>query len=142
MRRFRVKKKIVRSRARDVTRSAHDVLILTQTKRCLGTPIAEHRGKENNALKDGDKPIANPNVVLREEFDDWAILFNPDTGRGFGLNPTGVCVWKLLDGGHTIDGLLVEIRRHADNLPKDARDHIGAFIDPLVTEGLAAGDAT
>jgi len=26
-----------------------------------------------------DKPIANPIVLLREEFDDWAILFNPDT---------------------------------------------------------------
>jgi hypothetical protein len=26
-----------------------------------------------------DKPIANPVVVLREKFDDWAILFNPDT---------------------------------------------------------------
>ena len=51
-----------------------------------------------------DKPIVNPYVQLREEFDDWAILFNPDTGRGFGLNPTGVYVWKLLDGAHTVDG--------------------------------------
>jgi hypothetical protein len=25
-------------------------------------------------------PIANPLIVLREEFDDWAILFDPDTG--------------------------------------------------------------
>ena len=23
-----------------------------------------------------DKPVANPVVVLREEFDDWAVLFN------------------------------------------------------------------
>ena len=45
-----------------------------------------------------DKPIANPLVVLREEFDDWAILFDPDTGNAFGLNPTGVYLWKLLDG--------------------------------------------
>ena len=27
-----------------------------------------------------DKPIANPLIVLREEFDDWAILFDPDSG--------------------------------------------------------------
>ena len=26
-----------------------------------------------------DKPIANPIIVFREEFDDWALLFNPDT---------------------------------------------------------------
>ncbi len=49
-------------------------------------------------MTDDHKPIVNPYVQLREEFDDWAILFNPDTGRGFGLNPTGVRVWKLLDG--------------------------------------------
>jgi hypothetical protein len=27
-----------------------------------------------------EKPKANPEIVLREEFDDWALLFNPDTG--------------------------------------------------------------
>jgi len=32
-----------------------------------------------------DKPIPNPFVVLREEFDDWAILFNPDNARAVGL---------------------------------------------------------
>ena len=52
-------------------------------------------------MKNGEKPIAAPFVLLREEFDDWAVLFNPDAAfgfGGFGLNPTGVSVWKLLDG--------------------------------------------
>ena len=31
-----------------------------------------------------DKPIANPLIVLREEFDDRAILFDPDTGKRHG----------------------------------------------------------
>lgn len=44
-----------------------------------------------------DKPVANPLIVLHEEFDDWAILFDPDRGNAFGLNPTGIFVWKLLD---------------------------------------------
>jgi SynChlorMet cassette protein ScmD len=87
-------------------------------------------------VKNDDKPIANPFVVLREEFDDWAVLFDPDTGRGFGLNPTGVYVWKLLDGERTIDGLLAETRRYDDSIPEEARDHIGAFVDALVGEGL------
>ena len=60
-------------------------------------------------MKNDEKPLADPYVVLREEFDDWAILFNCDTGRGFGLSPTGVYVWKLLDGEHTTDDLLKEI---------------------------------
>ncbi len=54
---------------------------------------------------------------MREEFDDWAILFNPDDGRGFGLSPTGVYLWKLLDGEHTIEALFDEFRNHAENVP-------------------------
>ena len=94
-------------------------------------------------MKNGDKPIANPHVVLREEFDDWAVLFNPDAGlgfAGFGLNPTGVYLWKLLDGEHTIDALLKEITHLAEGVPEAASDHIGAFIDALVAEGLAGFD--
>ena len=80
--------------------------------------------------------------MLREEFDDWAILFDPDTGRGFGLSPTGVCVWKSLDGEHTTVDLLKEIRSYADRVPEEALDHVGAFIDELAAEGLAGFGST
>jgi SynChlorMet cassette protein ScmD len=93
-------------------------------------------------MKNDEKPIANPFVVLREEFDDWAILFDPDTGNAFGLSPTGVYLWKCLDGKHSIDDLLEDIRDHADNVPEDASDHIGAFVDALVAKGLAGLDIT
>ncbi len=88
-------------------------------------------------MKNGEKPIANPYVVLREEFDDWAVLFNPDTGHGFGLSPTGVFVWKLLDGERTMEALLKEIRDHATDVPEAASDHIKAFVDQLAVQGLA-----
>jgi SynChlorMet cassette protein ScmD len=85
--------------------------------------------------------VKNPWLILwscsREEFDDWAVLFNPDTGRGFGLSPAGVYVWKLLDGEHTIDALFTEICHHAEDVPEGAEEHIGAFIEALVAEGLA-----
>jgi SynChlorMet cassette protein ScmD len=93
------------------------------------------------AVEKNDRPIANPVVVLREEFDDWAVLFNPDAAlgfAGFGLNPTGVQVWKLLNGERTIDELVHEMRRLHEGLPEEARDQIGAFVDALVTERLAA----
>jgi SynChlorMet cassette protein ScmD len=81
--------------------------------------------------------MANPFVVLREGFDDWAILFHPDIGHGFGLNPAGVHLWKLLDGWHTLDALLEEIRHCTERVPEDVRDHVVAFVDDLVAEGLA-----
>jgi SynChlorMet cassette protein ScmD len=84
-----------------------------------------------------DRPIANPLIVLREEFDDWAILFDPDTGNAFGLNPTGVFVWKLLDGAHTLADMLVRMRESAEDVPDDASDHVSEFVNDLVKRGLA-----
>jgi SynChlorMet cassette protein ScmD len=84
-----------------------------------------------------DKPIANPLVVLREEFDDWAILFDPDTGNAFGLNPTGVYLWKLLDGEHSLDDLLVRLRESADDVPDEVSDHVSEFVQELTNRGLA-----
>jgi SynChlorMet cassette protein ScmD len=80
--------------------------------------------------------IANPVVVLREEFDDWAILFDPDTGNAFGLNPTGVFVWKLLDGKHGVDDIVTRLRAEADDVPEDAGEHARQFIASLEQQGL------
>jgi len=94
-------------------------------------------GREGVYLKNGDKPVRNPYIVLREEFDDWAILFDCDTGRGFGLNPTGVFVWKLLDGEHSIDEMLEALRRDAEDVPEDAGEHVVAFVEELTRQALA-----
>ena len=84
-----------------------------------------------------DKPVANPLIVLREEFDDWAILFDPDTGNAFGLNPTGVYLWKLLDGEHSLDDMLVRLRESADDVPDEVSDHVSEFVEELTKRGLA-----
>jgi SynChlorMet cassette protein ScmD len=93
-------------------------------------------------VNNDEKPIANPFVVLREEFDDWAVLFDPDSGNAFGLSPTGVYLWKLLDGKHSIDDLLEDMRHHADNVPERISEDVGAFVDALAAQGLAGFDIT
>ncbi len=82
-------------------------------------------------------PIASPTVVLREEFDDWAILFDPDTADAFGLNPVSVFIWKRLDGQHTLEDVRREIRLTCKNVPDDVEKHIKEFIDDLIENGLA-----
>jgi SynChlorMet cassette protein ScmD len=82
-------------------------------------------------------PIANPEVVLREEFDDWAILFDPDTGDAFGLNPVSVFIWKRLDGSYTFDKLIDELKMECEDMPEDAPEHVTTFINELVERGLA-----
>ena len=84
-----------------------------------------------------DKPQANPLIVLREEFDDWAVLFDPDTGKAFGLNPVGVFIWQRLDGKHTIEDILSELHGFCHDIPGEAQKDIQDFINRLLKSGLA-----
>lgn len=88
-------------------------------------------------MPDTNKPVANPLVVLREEFDDWAVLFDPDTGNAFGLNPVGVFIWKSLDGQHSVEKILEDLRQNCADTPDDAEAHFKDFIQSLVEQGLA-----
>jgi SynChlorMet cassette protein ScmD len=84
-----------------------------------------------------DQPLAKSLVVLREEFDDWAVLFDPDTAFGFGINPIGVFIWKLLDGQHSVEDILKELYDHCESVPDEAEQHVRGFIQELVERGLA-----
>ncbi len=88
-------------------------------------------------MHDDGMPIANYNLVLREEFDDWAILFDPESGDGFGLNPVSVFVWKRLDGEHTQKQILDDIKQNFDDVPEEAEVHLKEFIQDLLNRGFA-----
>ena len=83
-----------------------------------------------------DKPIANPIVVLREEFDDWAVLFNPDTADAVGTNPVGVAVWKRLNGKRSIEDIVSEIKNSFEDTPDVAFKEITAFVNTLDEKGF------
>ena len=88
-------------------------------------------------VADDRRLVANPLVVLREEFDDWAVLFDPDTGEGYGLNPVSVFIWKRLDGRHTIAEIVAELREHCADAPDDAEEYVAAYVKDLLERGLA-----
>ncbi|HXX53889.1 MAG TPA: SynChlorMet cassette protein ScmD [Thermodesulfovibrionales bacterium] len=83
-----------------------------------------------------DRPVANPFVVLREEFDDWAVLFNPDTASAVGINPVGVMVWKLMDGKRSIDEIVSEVKTSFEDVPAGVFEEIGIFVDTLAEQGF------
>ncbi len=82
------------------------------------------------------QPFAKPSVVLREEFDDYALLYNPDKIEVFCLNPVGVFLWKRFDGNHSFEDLLTELRSSCNNVPEDAGEHLRAFIEDLAKREL------
>ncbi|MBW1860548.1 MAG: SynChlorMet cassette protein ScmD [Deltaproteobacteria bacterium] len=86
-------------------------------------------------MTDANTPIANPMLVLREEFDDWAVLFDPDTGDGFGLNPISVFIWKRLDGKHTIQDIMKEIQEDCEDVPENAEKEVNDFLQELIKRG-------
>jgi SynChlorMet cassette protein ScmD len=83
-----------------------------------------------------DRPIANPIVVLREEFDDWAVLFNPDTANAVGTNPVGVAVWKRMDGKRSIENIVSEIKNSFEDTPDAMYKEIAAFVNRLAEGGF------
>ena len=92
--------------------------------------------KKKGVKEEKDRPIVNPTVVLREEFDDWAILFNPDTAKAVGTNPVGVAVWKLMDGRYSIDEIIAEIKDQFADVPDAANKDVTAFVKDLAERGF------
>ncbi len=88
------------------------------------------------------RPVANSTVVLREEFDDWAILFDPDSGAGFGLNPVSVFIWKRLDGRHTPKQIFDDIKNNFEAVPEEAINHLEEFIQDLLRHGFVGYELT
>jgi SynChlorMet cassette protein ScmD len=86
-----------------------------------------------------DKIKSNPDIVLREEYDDWAVLFDPDSGKTCGVSPTGVFIWKQLDGSKTKDAILAALEAVCeDGLPATAATDYDKFIEQLLEAGLVA----
>lgn len=81
-------------------------------------------------------PVSDPLVVLREEFDDWAILFHPETAAAVGINPVGAAIWKLLDGRHAPDEIARAVRGQFSDVPDSVNDEVRAFIHQLEDQGF------
>ncbi len=83
------------------------------------------------------KLVANASIVFREESDSWALLYDPDTGEAFGLNPVGAMIWKHLDGWHGVDDLVGILRQELNAVPVDVRDQVEEFLDRIEKRALA-----
>jgi SynChlorMet cassette protein ScmD len=91
-------------------------------------------------------PIANPYVVLRKEFDDWAVLFNPETAEAVGVNEVGVAVWEMLDGEHDMEAIVRKVCHDFHDVSMTVDHELRAFVTDLEERGFvgveAVSDAT
>ncbi|RJQ60341.1 MAG: PqqD family peptide modification chaperone [Desulfobacteraceae bacterium] len=92
----------------------------------------EHKGSTDRRLDDSTGlPRVNPSIVLREEFEDFVFLYDPDTGETFPLNPAGVFIWRQLDGCSSIDRIVEKMNEGFEGVPASAKAHVESFLDDL-----------
>jgi hypothetical protein len=81
--------------------------------------------------------IRNPDVVLREEDPDGALLFNPDTNQVLVLNATGLFIWKHCDGSRDFKAILTTVKDTFDEVPEvEVMTEVKDFIAQLQTKGF------
>lgn len=86
-----------------------------------------------------ERPLANPEIVFREEFDDWAVLFDPDSGDTYGLDPVGAFIWKQLNGKHSREEILEKLRLECEEgIPDEAPEHLEEFLQDLTNKGFVS----
>lgn len=82
-----------------------------------------------------ENPLANPVIGLRQEFDEWGLLYNPDTSDSMAISPVGVVIWKLLDGKHTIPDIVAEVKIQCEDAPETVQEDVVTFIQSLQARG-------
>jgi hypothetical protein len=81
--------------------------------------------------------IRNPDVILREEETDGALLFNPDTNQIRVLNATGLFIWKQCDGKSDLPAIIAAMKEAFDGVPEaEIETEINDFLNDMKTNGF------
>ena len=84
-----------------------------------------------------DSLIRNPDVILREEDPDGALLFNPDTNQIRVINPTGLFIWKHCDGKKDVPDIIDELKKAFADVPEsEVEIEVKEFINDMSANGF------
>ena len=90
-----------------------------------------------STIDSGGGYVRNPDVVLRDEDEEGALLFNPDTNQVLVLNATAVHVWKLCDGARDVPAIVSAVKAEFDAAPEATVEaDVGKFVDSMVAGGF------
>jgi len=79
--------------------------------------------------------VVNPNLVLRIEDDDCALLFDPDRGSVQMLNQTAVAIWQNIDGQRSLRHIISELHDQYEGMDAVADQQIIALANSLLEIG-------
>lgn len=77
-----------------------------------------------------------PEIVFRDDFQDDALLFDPETDKAYRLNRTGVLVWQALETGATVEEVIGRVRANTSDHPASLEDDVRGFYSLLQEKSL------
>ena len=94
--------------------------------------------QEVHSNQTGKKYLPVSHAVLRQEGNEWGILFDADNGEGFAVDPVAVFIWKQLDGKKTVGDIIHLIKQNFIGAPDDVTIacNCNEFINQLVEQKL------
>jgi PqqD family protein of HPr-rel-A system len=75
--------------------------------------------------------LLNPNMVLREEGGQGAILYDPDSGAVHLLNLTAASICRLLDGQRTVVDVIEALKAQFDGMDAEAEAQVRDSLQSL-----------
>ena len=83
-----------------------------------------------------DRPSPSPEIVLRADFSDHALLFHPLFDDMVGLTPVALATWRALDGRRTVAEVAALVRAQFDGAPASVTEDVAAFLSSLERRGF------
>jgi hypothetical protein len=80
-------------------------------------------------------PVRNPDIVDRKE-EKEALLFNPADGNMVCINGTGIFVWDLADGGHSIGDMVKRVTEKYEVPSEEAEKDCLKYLKELEEAGF------
>ena len=81
--------------------------------------------------------VQNPEVVLHEEDEDGALVFNPDNDNIRVLNQTGRFIWSRCDGKHSISQIVEAVQNGFSDAPGERLPgEVEGFLKELCEAGF------
>jgi hypothetical protein len=77
-----------------------------------------------------------PQIIIRQENDNFALLYNPDTANTFVLDPVSLFVCQHLNGSLSLPQIIQSCREIFSDIPPDALDQVKHFVQTLVDREL------
>ncbi len=93
--------------------------------------------EQETSITPESRMTQNPDVVVREQGEDGALFFNPDTNQIRVVNSTGVEIWRFCDGERTLDAIVVQIRSVFEcGDDPDVVTHVTDFVGDMTSAGF------